>query len=361
MCIIIACEPNHRPTTEQLENCFWNNPDGAGVAYSDGKTVHVRKGLMAIDEFLAEVAKVPADAAMVIHCRIGTSGGMAEDATHPFPLSKKLEDMHKLEYTAKTVVFHNGVLPYASDAELHQSDSMTYVMDTLYPLSRKWKVRLEGGLACSDYAKEVIGATCTGSRICVLDNKGNIRRVGTGWLNVTNGVYASNSSYSYDGFKWYKPTSKKDYDYWYGENYGGIWYDGDRDSKGYVEELIAKYGTVGLDRYEEDMLYSTLGEWYGYESADGGQWGVGYEEREDGSWAYHLPLDCDLCPMRGSCEKGEPECPEVAVWCELNEFSEGIGGGVDTVDSDDVWYLGEPYDGDGDTEPLMLVGSGTDE
>lgn len=204
MCIILTCEPSARPSYDVLETCWTFNPDGGGAAWVEGGKVQISKGYTTLEDFAALVESIPAASPAILHMRIGTSGGLGRDVTHPFPVARSLDLLHALDVECPVAIAHNGVLPYPSDNKAHVSDTIAYVMQEVFPLAKDRRVRKHGGLALSKYAKKELAATSKGSRLALLDAAGHIRRVGEGWVSVCAGVQASNSSfrpYSY-GFSW---------------------------------------------------------------------------------------------------------------------------------------------------------------
>lgn len=108
MCIIAACE-DRKMTSQEIENCFKNNGDGAGVAYctEDGK-IHVEKGFMTLEEFQQYYETLDI-LPHVAHFRIATSGDVTPEMTHPY----KIEMESRLVITGDIetpVLFHNGVI-----------------------------------------------------------------------------------------------------------------------------------------------------------------------------------------------------------------------------------------------------------
>ena len=191
MCVIICCKPNCRPSADVLEAAFWRNPDGAGVMWADGHEVHGRKGLMTLEALEDAVADVDESAPLVIHCRIGTSGGNGPEVTHPYPVSYSLERLHALEWAAPVGIAHNGMLPYPTDDERGVSDTVSYVKREAWPL----KLRTRGRLATDELARAELARTSTGSRLAVMDGRGHVARTGRGWEKVARGIVASNGSW----------------------------------------------------------------------------------------------------------------------------------------------------------------------
>ena len=117
MCIIIAKQKGMRcPTEKELKQCFESNPDGAGFMYVEKGKVVIDKGYMYYPDFIREYKNLCKkfnnfkDKSLVIHCRIGTSGGNTPGNTHPYPLSKSVHDMQKIDNKCNIGVAHNGVI-----------------------------------------------------------------------------------------------------------------------------------------------------------------------------------------------------------------------------------------------------------
>lgn len=100
------------PKKETLDSAELINPHGGGIAWTEKqkngkKTVKYEKGITAKrmwEIITSGKAKVPA----VIHFRISTIGGVKDELTHPFPITKQAET--KLKGKANAVLFHNGHL-----------------------------------------------------------------------------------------------------------------------------------------------------------------------------------------------------------------------------------------------------------
>lgn len=195
MCIIIACDAGRRIDETTLKTCWAHNPDGGGVMWSDGKRVNISKGYLDYSDFAREVMAVPRDVPMVMHMRIGTSGGLGADVTHPFPVCQDLDTLHALDVTCTYGIAHNGVLPYPTDDSKHISDTIAYIQQIVYPLACTKDVLKSGGLCKSASARRVLKDTSAGSRLAILDYRGAIRMVGAGWQTVCRGVHASNGSW----------------------------------------------------------------------------------------------------------------------------------------------------------------------
>lgn len=109
MCIIgIAHE--RMLTENEIRNCFTNNKDGAGIAWSteDGK-VHVQKGFMDVESLLNYYLAVDIPLPHVIHFRTATSGDVSREMCHPYRITP-MSELVVEEDTEHPVLFHNGVI-----------------------------------------------------------------------------------------------------------------------------------------------------------------------------------------------------------------------------------------------------------
>lgn len=196
MCIILSCAAGVRPATSTIEECFYMNPDGAGLMYPDGGLVQIRKGFMDLDTYLAAIADVPEDVPLVLHMRIGTGGGNTPGLTHPFPVVDSLDMIRATNSSVPLAVAHNGVLrDYQAAVKPGVSDTVAYVRDVALYLANDAEVRRCGGLAVSRLAADMLRDSSQGSRLAIMDGHGNVRLTGAGWEDVQPGIHASNDSW----------------------------------------------------------------------------------------------------------------------------------------------------------------------
>lgn len=192
MCIIVVKEKGQEiPSDDILKNCFKNNSDGAGYMFCDmyrkKPSVIIRKGFMKINSFLDDLhnRSFTKDDVVVMHFRIGTSGAMDGTCTHPFPLTDSVEKLVKTRVVCKAGVVHNGVFGFG---EKELSDTIIFIRDTLTnPLVKKF---INTSYAVRTLVNESIGT----SRLCMLDNMGNLQYFGDTWT-IDDGITYSNSSY----------------------------------------------------------------------------------------------------------------------------------------------------------------------
>lgn len=214
MCII-AIKPAgiKLPATATIENCWYNNPDGAGFMYAKNGNVHIRKGFMALKDFKGAIKKLEksidvTNTPMVLHFRITTHGGTAPGNTHPFPVVEKLPLLQMVKSKVPLAVAHNGMIDI-KPSKKDISDTMEYIVSQLAPLYQLKK----------DFYRQTAGKklvyNAIKSKMAFLDGAGRIETVGD-FTRGDDGLLYSNSSYKARAvyYKW---------DYW--DDYSCQWYD----------------------------------------------------------------------------------------------------------------------------------------
>jgi predicted glutamine amidotransferase len=206
MCILVI-KPTKvaMPSREILENCFDNNSDGAGFAFSDGRKIRLSKGHMTFDKFYAELesfgdlTKYP----VMLHFRIATHGTVKPENTHPFNVNDRI------------VAAHNGILSIKPVDDM--TDSETFFKFVCAPI-----------LKYTDIFSEELSSIVTNiieySKVAFLDDKGNVKMFGD--FQESEGVYYSNGTYkSYTSSYSKYPSTYKGY------GKGNSWdkYDNDWD------------------------------------------------------------------------------------------------------------------------------------
>ena len=231
------------PTYSQLINSFEYNSDGAGFMYvNDGKVV-IDKGYMTWKKFYKRYQKLCRkfnnfeNQSLIMHFRIGTSSGNTPQNTHPYPISNKVEDLHRLYTKTDLGMVHNGIIhDYTPKDKLSKTnDTQEFILkyvSTLYnhyPKFYKDKYITKG--------MEDI----TNSKLAFMDTSGYIYYVGD--FITENGVKFSNSSYE-DWQTFYYPTMK------YSTSQHSYYND-----NAYYDSLIDKYE-------EKEELISLESNWY---------------------------------------------------------------------------------------------------
>lgn len=262
MCIIVVKNSNIRlPEKNTLRNCFENNPDGAGFAYTKNGTVKIEKGFLTFTEFYKRLEELKNEiniykTPMLFHFRIGTAGQNSPENTHPYPIKKSIFDYKKLDIDTDVAVVHNGILPKRwqpnKENKYDLNDTQIYINKNLFPysifnkkfyLKDKWLKRIE---------KE------SGNKFAFLDKDGNISIAGD--FKEKDGVLYSNGTYlySYEDYKFYLKSYDKTYSSYKYEDYPAFYGEFD-DLKSLYSELVdckkLKVGDVVLyNNYEKDFI-----------------------------------------------------------------------------------------------------------
>lgn len=220
MCIAIVKTKDGKITDKELRNCFESNPDGAGIAYSKDGVLYMVKGIFDEDQFVEQYHKceAEADGAMLIHCRISTSGNVDKINCHPHVVHDNC------------VMIHNGILDIDVPKDSKVSDTVIFVNDLLRPLPTDFM--LDKGIV--NMITHIIGK---GNKFCFLNERGEYSIANEEAGHWKDGVWFSNYSYvSYGYASWGKKTK---YGYTsYNTCYGG--YDWEDE----------------YDYYEDDDYYS---------------------------------------------------------------------------------------------------------
>lgn len=228
MCVICV-KPTDTlfPLKETLQNCFFNNNDGAGFMYTFKDKVHIQKGLMTFESFwncLEQARQKTGDnVPYVMHFRISTQGHYKE-CTHPFPLSSKMTNLKMLKGTCSIGVAHNGVIRLTSDGAKDYSDTMKFITDYLYCIvdgDKQWYK--------NNNKLKLVERLTENNRLAILDANGHIITIGKGWIKDKDGCMYSNNSYSYkkqviNSYS-YSPWYQNDYDYDFNDSSSKSSYD----------------------------------------------------------------------------------------------------------------------------------------
>lgn len=193
MCVIcVKPEGVEMPPWDTIESCFWSNPDGAGFAIARDGNVMVKKGFFDLNDYIDNIKSldVSKDESFLMHMRIATHGGKGWECTHPFPISNSWSEMHKREYTAPSVVAHNGIFSgIGSTSEKKKiSDSMVFAK-ILY------ESKLHIKAMRSDYWANILKRTVGPSnKVAIMYKNGQVFINGDDWYKE-EGCYFSNKSY----------------------------------------------------------------------------------------------------------------------------------------------------------------------
>ena len=287
MCII-AVKPANTAMIDDttIQNMWYNNDDGAGFMFPAHGGVKIRKGFMTLKSLKKALKTLEKEidttaTPIILHFRIGTSGGNIAANTHPFPVSESLAALQKTHLTAPLAVAHNGIIdikPRKKDI----SDTMEYIISQLAPLYQLKKdfYRLDAG-------KQLV-YNAIQSKMAFMDAAGRISLIGK--FEQDGEYYFSNSSYKafYRSYSYWDKWDDYTFKNW---NKKGVscrmlqWLD-DRD--GYI---ITGAGEM-VEAY--DYLLSSTGELYIY----------------DGDYDAAIPIDGTAyshagTPLKWDAEKAE--------------------------------------------------------
>lgn len=271
MCII-AIKPAGIaiPDVKTIETMYRNNPDGAGLMYSDGAAVHIRKGYMSLKAYKAAIKELEKEidtlwTPIVFHCRIGTHGKNIAENTHPFPVSDKLGLLRKIRTKTSLGVAHNGIIDI-TPGNKDISDTMEYITSQLAPLSR---------LCPNFYLKKdglKLVSNAIQSKMVFLDVAGNIETIGE--FEEVNGIFYSNSSYL-------PHISYKSWNYW------DFDYTTRKSAKKTAPDILDILPLMWL--CEDDFVITETGEYIDGEDCMLGENGEVYRIDYYSDGAYHIP------------------------------------------------------------------------
>ena len=205
-----------------LEECFRNNPDGAGFMFTANGKVHIRKGFMNFNDFWSALKAVRTqygdNIPYVMHFRISTQAGINQHCCHPYPLSDNMENLKKLSCKANIGIAHNGIIHLTSDGAKDYNDTMKFITDYVTLLIKRvdwWK---------NPNIAKALKELC-GSKLAILGTDNHVELIGD--FVKDKGCYYSNTTYQkpkvkytfypsdlrrgyYDEWDWYyDPKSKK--------------------------------------------------------------------------------------------------------------------------------------------------------
>jgi len=231
MCIIAIKQAGiNMPAIATIENCWYNNPDGAGFMYAAKGTVHIEKGFMSLKAFKTALKQLEksidtTNTPIILHCRITTHGGTSAGNCHPFPVTEKLPLLQMTKCKTPLAVTHNGMIDI-KPSKKDISDTMEYILTQLAPLYQLKK----------DFYRQPAGKkliyNAIKSKMVFLDGNGRIETVGD-FITDKDGMLYSNTSYK-------ARTVYYDWDIW--EDYSLQWYESEHGK--YLSWLTEEDGYI---------------------------------------------------------------------------------------------------------------------
>lgn len=247
MCVCALQTKNQEVFTyDEIQAMMLTNPDGAGIMWSDGITVHYRKGYFNVDKFYEDYVNIRADKKtqdIAIHFRIGTGSKIDVANCHPFPITSLPKRIKAKQGTCDVGVMMNGII---GKSTLEFSDTALYVMHNLksyYDVDRRFFMHF------NKRQNVLFENEINGSRFILMSKEGT-RLFGKGWSDYNGKAMVSNRYWVVKTAKYYKPYSYWD-DYGYGYNYETYddWYEtkranrfakkkSDKRYKSYIDYLL---------------------------------------------------------------------------------------------------------------------------
>ena len=193
MCIILTCEQFTRPDFNLIDDCFYANPDGAGLMWCEDGRVQIAKGFTDSQSLFDAIESTPIESRLVIHMRIATSGGIDVGTCHPFPICTRMEALHAANVECDAALAHNGVISgMPTSKELGISDTVAFVSLVVNDMY------VNEGITKSVCRR--IKKAAPGNRFAIMTSDGAVYRMGAGWETVTKGIQASNDSWAWSKY-----------------------------------------------------------------------------------------------------------------------------------------------------------------
>ena len=222
MCII-AYKPKGQalPSKETLQMCWNNNEDGAGYMFANDGRVWISKGFATFDKFYNKLTYDYKrynlkSKNLVLHFRIGTSGGITPAKTHPFPLTDNVKQLNATRTSCKYGVAHNGILSDYVYADGKTSDTQNFIKDFLAPI-----LKLSSGNLANALTTRIIDKELAGDKLIILNKNDTIYKYGDWQHNDADGCYYSNATYKTERYNYMSTLSG--WDNW--REWGGTTYE----------------------------------------------------------------------------------------------------------------------------------------
>lgn len=353
MCIIVY-KPMEKamPSKQILKHCWDNNEDGAGYMFPNGKDVIIKKGFMKFDSFYealkADYKKVGRFTPFVLHFRVSTQAGVNEECTHPFPLSREMDDLRKTRATCKIGIAHNGIIELTKSGyytTVTYSDTMKFITDYAALLIKdKDFYKDEDTLKLLDRLVK--------GRLAIMDYEGHVQLIGD--FVEDDGIYYSNNYYKEDRAKKTKTTNYY-YDNYYYYGAGGYydrngWHSGTpkttklKEPEKPLEKTTSDYKATQLgfkveedkkNDKEEEVKVPTKQELAKLSDLEKGKvldnW---YKSRAKG--LFEFDFDEDTCPM--AFEMEETYCAYCSHFKECKRTAERLEEKKEDKDNGDLKY-----------------------
>lgn len=118
MCVIVSKYPGQPIPPDIVEDCFYANPDGFGVAYLKNGRLLEKKGLFTLQQTQKIVRKLRHFRAF-LHFRIRTAGPISDDNCHPFRVAGD-----------RGLMVHNGCLDLETGPDRSDTAELAEILQT---------------------------------------------------------------------------------------------------------------------------------------------------------------------------------------------------------------------------------------
>jgi len=184
MCIIISAKKGASMLPkEYFDESAYRNPDGFGIMYAEDGVIVIDKSLKASDiwdKYTEVYDRIHKVSGIVLHFRIGTSGGNNLDNCHPF-------------YVTDDVAFcHNGILDIAPTPT--KSDTVVFNENYLRPIASQ----MGSDILMTDSFNVIVSKVIGGNKLVFLNKDGELATA-----NADKGITSGDYWFSNNGYKKY--------------------------------------------------------------------------------------------------------------------------------------------------------------
>lgn len=216
MCLLIHQPKGVTFSRQELRDFYQHNPDGFGVAFGDGRTLHVLRLVGSEKEIIEAYQRQAAGRECVIHFRMATHGAKNVDNAHPYAVTDDI------------VMAHNGVLSCGNPAQPSMSDTWHLIQYVIRPIAEM----SPDLLFCPTWGQMFGNLIGSSNKLAFIHRDGRVALVNKASGTTHKGAWLSNT------YAWSSP----DQEY-------GRWYSTTR-----ISPRGAKIEPVEIEAYE-DMIY----------------------------------------------------------------------------------------------------------
>lgn len=299
MCLLISQPAGVTFSRREIEDFVSYNPDGFGLAYGDGRTLHLVRMVGNVSEIWDTYRTLAAGKRCVLHFRMTTHGATDANNAHPYPVTDDI------------VIAHNGVLSCGNPVDPCRSDTWHFIEYFLAPIART-NPDLLFTAEWADMCGRLIGAS---NKLAIVHRDGRIALVNQAAGVTHKRAWLSNT------YAWSAPNKYGSAGGWLMGSYGK---PSRKPAKPAVPVRIADVKTedeaAEWDAYVMSDIWDTAAEAHRKNQADGLLW-----------WVHNNPHDAAalLSAVSGCAES------------EASEWLEETGG-------DAITYLMEYFDTEGE-------------